>query len=192
MDNNTFFFAYFSEIVENHIEMKYFLASLHYIVTFTYIAIMIVLNVLIYKNCKSSKSTTNYTLRVRYLNNNESNLEFDDETSDTHLTFKAYENNRITLMIFWISCVFIAEQFLCMLVPTIVFAMEENRFSTLLRSLALIVLFRSISSILNTFLFYIFYHEYRKILKQNLDLLAYFIILTTSLITFFLVLDYYF
>ena len=184
-----FFFAYFSEFIQKHVEIKQFVASLQFLLTLTYLSIMIVLNVLIYKKYKSSKSTTNYTLRVKFYNNSEYSSDL-NISSNTLLTCKAYENNRITLMVFWISCVFIVDQVFSIVVPTIAFVAYGNRFRPYFKSLVFILLFRSVSSILNTLFYYIFYHEYRKIMKQNLALLMFLIIFTTSVITYVLYLLY--
>ena len=184
-----FYFTFFSEIFQNHIEIKHLTALLHYLLTFTFISIMITLNVLIYKKYKKSKATTNFTLRVRYYNN-EDNLEI-EETSENQLRSKVYEDNRITLMVFWISCVFIVDQIISSIVPTIAFVLNGDRFTLHLNSFAFTVFFRSIFSILNTLFYYIFYHEYRKILKKNLMPLAVLIILSTSMIIFFLFLFFY-
>ena len=159
LDNKTLFLTYFSEFTKNHIEIKYFLTSLHYVLTFANLAVMVVLNVLIYKNYKQSKSTTNYTLRVRYFNN-EDNSEF-DEACENQSTNKESEDNRITLMIFRISCIFIADQFFSIVVSTVGYVANGNKIRTYMISLVFFVLYRSISSILNTVFYYFFYREYR-------------------------------
>ena len=177
-----FYFTYFSEFIQKHDEIKHFAALVHYTLSFAYLAVMIVLNVLIYKKYISSKSITNDALRVRYLNN-EDNLEFEDP-NENQSGSNVYEENRVTLMVFWISCVIIVEHFLSMAVPTIAFVAYGNKFRIYLRSLAVIVLFRSISSFMKTLFYYIFYLEYNKMLKKNYRLLAFVIFFSTSLFTF--------
>ena len=161
------------------------MGSMHYFLTFVYLAVMIVLNLLIYKKYKLSRTTTNFIIRVKYFNDND-NLEI-EEDNESRLISQVYEDNRITLMVIWISCVFIVDHLLSILVPTIAFIAFGKRFRTYLKVSAFVVLFRSISSILNTLFYYIFYHKYRKIMKKNFSLLVFVIIFTTLLVTYVLI-----
>ena len=147
------YFAYFTEFVQKHVEIKFIYALVQYMSILICVIIIIILNVLLYNNFQISKAITNYKLTVKYYNN-ENSMELFDCQSDANAK-KIYKHNRITLMVFWISSLFIIDQILTIMITTMAFNINQRLFKSLINIL------HSIISILNTFFYYKYYNEYR-------------------------------
>ena len=169
--NSSLYFAYFNEFVQIHVEIKFIYALVQHLAILIYLIIIIVLNVLFYKKFKKSKLITNYKLKISYLNyddkSDENNMELVDLNS-VSLAKSIYGHSRITLMVFWISSLFIVDQLIATVIPTVAVLLFEVK-PRLLKSLVIIL--RSIFSILNTVFYYRYYNQYRKILKSNLTII---------------------
>ena len=169
------YFAYFTEFVQKHVEIKFIYALVQYMSILICVIIIIILNVLLYNNFQISKAITNYKLTVKYYNN-ENSMELFDCQSDANAK-KIYKHNRITLMVFWISSLFIIDQILTIMITTMAFNINQRLFKSLINIL------HSIISILNTFFYYKYYNEYRKILKSSLKTTVIILLFFSSVIT---------
>ena len=85
------------------------------------------------------------------------------------------ENVRMTIMVFWISSIFMFDQVLTVLLNTVDFV-SVLRTQFYFKFIAYILFFRSILSLTNPIFYFIYYYDYRKIIK-NFCLMFFFILI---------------
>ena len=181
-----YYFAHYSEFFQKHLLSKQILASMNFMSTLIFLVMMIVLNSLLYKNFKHTE--VNKAIKLKTYHINDENNPFQPSI----ITTEQLNNTRMTLMVFWILCLFIFNQLLTVIVPSLVFLSFNDGFRLHLRSFVLFLLFRPISSILNTIFYCIYYNKYRQVLKSNLIILVGVLIFVPCFITAILALHSYF
>ena len=166
-----FYIVYFTETYQKQKAVKIILPLYQTAMIFIYLVVMFVLNVLIYKKYRES--------RKMVIQNN---------SACTSLLTDAEKNerNKMTLMVFWISFVFMIDQILTVLYNTANLFLSRGALIHL-NFIAVVLFLRVVTSLLNSVFYYIYYNDYRKIINR----FFLFLILTLLFILFTITLFYY-
>jgi hypothetical protein len=164
-DNKTHFIAlgnttkhiyivFFTKLAQERVEIRYLISFLQSFTSLIFFLIVFVINVQIYKNFKSSRRIA--------------------ENVSIFMKNTKIENIRMTVMVLWISLIFMFDQVLA--------ALNSVEFVLVIRThfyfkfIAYILFFRSILSLTNPIFYFIYYYDYRKIIK-NFCLMFFFILI---------------
>ena len=192
------YFAYLSEFFQKHTSLKYILTSMNYLVALIILVVIIALNVLIYKQSKKSKEKIIFKVKMEAVDlvvgaDNDLEIDADDQNPTKNLTKeRVHVNDRITLMVIWISCLFVVDQLFSIIIPNLVYLAIGNSWRIYLKSFVILLFFRLISSLLNTVFYCFYYNKYRQFLKTNLLILVCVLFFLPSLVSSFFVLLKYF
>ena len=125
---------------------------------------MIGINIIIYMKFRNLFNR-NIQFKVRYFSNNKQKLKMIcNEIPLNCNESKVNENNRLTLMVIWLSSVFIVDQIVLGFGHSVYF-FYERRSTAHLTTLAITLIFRTFCSISNSIFYYLYIHEYRKVIK---------------------------
>ena len=149
------YIVFFTELAHEREGIRYFISFIQNFTSLIFFLIIFVINVLIYKNFKSSRRIA--------------------EKVSIFVKNMKSENVRMTIMVFWISSIFMFDQVLTVLLNTVDFV-SVLRTQFYFKFIAYILFFRSILSLTNPIFYFIYYYDYRKIIK-NFCLMFFFILI---------------
>jgi hypothetical protein len=168
-ETSTLYILYFSEIVQRCLSLKILILMQNFI-TILYLIIMTVINLIIYNRFRNLFNKT-VQFKVRYFSNNQQKLKIicNDENLEPLKCneIKVNENNRLTIMVIWISSVFIVDQTVLGFGHSVYF-FYERRSRAHLTTLVVTLIFRTLCSISNSIFYYLYIQEYRKVVKSIL------------------------
>ena len=172
------YFIFFNEFVTNRKLIPIIVHCFQYLFTIVGLVMMGFYSIRIYKYYKSSCLKLNF--RICYAKRcslNEIKIYINHDSNKK----KFYKENRVTIMIIWMSCVFMIDQIFMELKTTSKFALQLGTLNYQ-RVLTVLLFYRAISSILSTLFIFKYYKEYRVALKSNSTILTISLIFITMTI----------
>ena len=160
------YIIFFNEFVQKHKEIKLILFLTQNFSTIIVLIMTITFNVLIYKHYKSRLQNTNGKIVLRYLKNKKIKLSviLNNSLIDVNVDGSTRKNRQMTLMILWISSVFIVDQVLISVGSTVYLVFGRLSFIQSL-VMANVLIGRSLCALSTPAFYYAYNSEYRNLLK---------------------------
>ncbi len=182
--------VYLTEFVYQRKELQIILVFIQNVISIIFSIIVILLNIQIYRKYSKSIEIQNRNYQSILI------VKFERNTNRTECTLSGnaitiQENNnstsnlikkdKIKLMAIWTSCFYIIDEVLKSLFNTLDFTIKRRSFIHL-TCIALILFLETILSLSNTAFYFIFYQNYRQIVKQFWLLILFYLIIIVSFI----------
>ena len=180
--------VYLTEFVNDRKEIKFSLVLLQNIFSIVFSITVILLNIQIYRNYTKSrkiqKENLRRTLVVKYernTNKTECTLSGSVAIQENNSNANINKKDKIKLMAVWIPCFYIIDETLKSLFNTLDFTLKRRSFIHL-SCVALILFLETILSLSNSVFYFIFYQNYREIVKQFWLLILFYLVIIVSFI----------
>ena len=161
IESENIYFIFFNQLAQDRKSLRIILTLMELLVSIISLLTMIILNLLIFMNYKKSCQNALIKSRKIYVRKNKKTFVLNGST--INLNEKKIKRMRVTLMILWVSLIFIIDQILLFTSNLI---MKSKSFPNLV--FIAFMFFRCIFSLSNSVFYFIYDEKYRKIIKNCL------------------------